>query len=247
MEMALSGGLFFWPKEFTLEAYRVILRYDYLWVAFGNSAFITAVGTVISVLFTATTAYPLIKKFLPGQKTIIFLILFTMLFQGGLIPTYLVVKELGLLNSLWSIILPTALSGFNVVVVISFFRTLPAELEESAMMDGGNPITIFARIVIPLSKPVLATIALWESVNLWNNYIFPLMYLNDKAKYTLPILLRDIINGQETAKQTGEVLTTATESVVAATIVMVMIPIMLVYPFLQTHFAKGALVGSLKQ
>jgi len=247
ISQALRGGLFFWPRDFTFVAYSSLLRFDYLWIAYMNTITITVVGTLITVLLSSMTAYPLIKKMIPGQRIFIILILFTMLFQGGLIPTYILINSMGLTNSLWSIILPTAISGFYIVVMMSFFRTLPVELEESAMMDGANPTYIFFKIIIPLSMPVLVTIALWEAVSLWNNYIYPLIFLSAKEKYTLPILLRDIINGQEIARQTGEIVSSSTESVIAATIVMSTLPILMVYPFLQKHFAKGALIGSVKQ
>lgn len=246
MEEAMRGGAFWWPRDFTISAYQTVLGSEYIWVAYGNSIFTTVVGTLLTVLMTAALAYPLTKGEMPAQRIILLLILFTMLFSGGMIPTYLLVKSLGLINSLWSLILPTAVSAFNVIIMISFFRTLPLELEDSAMIDGANPIRIFASIVLPLSKPVLATVALWEAVGIWNNYLQALIYLNDKSKYTLPLLLRDVINGQVTARMTGELTGASVDSVVAATIIVAMVPILCVYPFLQKYFVKGVMIGSVK-
>ncbi|MEC0268571.1 carbohydrate ABC transporter permease [Paenibacillus anseongense] len=246
MEEAMKGGLFLWPRDFTTDAYVNILHSRYLWLAYGNSLFITVVGTFIGVFLTAATAFPLIKQDLPGKKWFVLLILFTMLFSGGIIPTYLLVKSVGLINSLWSLILPTAISAYNVIVMMSFFRTLPRELDESATMDGAHAIRIFGSVILPLSKPVLATIALWEAVGYWNNYLQALFYLNDKSKYVLPVLLRDIINGQTIAQMTGESTGSSTESVIAATTIMAVLPILIVYPFLQKYFVQGTLIGSVK-
>ncbi|WP_309119002.1 carbohydrate ABC transporter permease [Paenibacillus sp.] len=242
----MKGGAFLWPRGFTIEAYRFVLESEYIWIAYRNSVFITVIGTAAAVLFTATTSYPLVKSGLPARKAFLYGILFTLLFNGGIIPTYLLVKGVGLLNSLWALILPNAVSAFNVIIMMSFFRTIPAELEESAMIDGANPIRTFFQIILPLSKPVLATIAVWEAVGLWNNYLQAIFYLNDKSSYILPVLLKDIIQGQELAQLTGEITGSSTDSVIAATIILAIIPIICVYPFLQKYFVKGTLIGSVK-
>ncbi|GIP38005.1 protein LplC [Paenibacillus sp. J31TS4] len=245
-EEALRGGLFLWPKHFTLDAYRSILKSDYIWTAYGNSLFITIVGTVLALFFTSCTAYPLAKRTLPFKKVFVSFVLFTMIFSGGLIPTYLVMKELHLINSLWAVIVLHLVSAFNVIIMMNFIRTLPEELEESAMMDGANPIRIFFVIILPLCKPVLATLALWIAVGLWNNFFHSFIYLNDKSLMTLPVLLRLIIAGQKEADQLGEAIETSSESVIAATIVISLLPILSVYPFLQKYFIKGTLLGSVK-
>ncbi|WP_238178233.1 carbohydrate ABC transporter permease [Paenibacillus contaminans] len=246
MEGALRGGFFLWPREFTLAAYEAVLKSQYIWTAYYNTIFTTVIGTILSTLLTAMTAYPLIKARMPGKNILTFLILFTMLFGGGLIPTYLLVKNVGLVNSLWALIIPSAISAYNVLIMRSFFASLPAELEESAMIDGANPIRIFFRIILPLSMPVVATIALWEAVGRWNNFFGALIYLNDKSKYTLPVLIRDIINGQEQAKAMGDLAASATDSIIAATIVLSLLPILCVYPFLQKYFVKGVMIGAVK-
>ncbi|WP_168929006.1 carbohydrate ABC transporter permease [Paenibacillus dokdonensis] len=243
---ALKGGLIFWPREWTWEAYRVVFSSSYIWLAYRNSITVAAAGTCLHVLLTAMTAYPLNKRGLPGGKLVTFLILFTMLFGGGMIPTYMLVKSLGLINSLWALILPGMISAFNVIVMQSFMRTIPEEVEESATMDGANPLRIFFTIILPLCKPVLATIALWECVALWNNFMQALIYLNDKSLYTLPILLKQIIAGQQLMAESGQYTDSSTETVIAATIIVTIIPILLTYPFLQKHFMKGTMLGSVK-
>ncbi|MCZ8511718.1 carbohydrate ABC transporter permease [Paenibacillus filicis] len=245
-EEATAGGFFIWPRGFTANAYVVVLKSHYLWTAYANSAFITVIGSTLSTLLTACTAYPLIKQGMPGKNLVTFLILFTMLFGGGIIPSYLLVKELGMINSLWALMIPSAISAYNVLVMRSFFQSLPTELEESATMDGASLLRIFVGIIIPLSLPALATIMLWEAVGQWNNFFNALIYLNDREKYTLPVLLRDVINGQQMAERSGQFSNTTTESVIAATVVLTLIPILCVYPFLQKHFTKGVLIGAVK-
>lgn len=245
-DAVMRGGMFLWPVDFRLDAYHIIIKSDYLWTAYGNSLFITIVGTVLALLLTSSTAYPLAKRTLPLKKLFMLIVLFTMIFSGGLIPTYLVMKDLHLINSLWAIIVLNLISAFNVIVMLSFIRTIPEELEESAMIDGANPIRIFFTIILPLCKPVLATLALWMAVSLWNNFFQSFIYLNDKAHMTLPVLLRQIIAGQVDAEAMGELNAASSDSVIAATIVVSLIPILMVYPFLQRFFVKGAMIGSVK-
>jgi putative aldouronate transport system permease protein len=245
-ESAMRGGFFFWPQQFTLDSYRSVLKTDYFWSAYGNSIFIVVVGTLLSLLFTSSTAYALAKPSLPWKRSFTLLLLFTMIFSGGLIPTYLVVQELQLVNTLWAIIVLNLISGFNVIIMINFIRTIPEELEESAMMDGANPIRIFFTIIIPLCKPVLATLALWIAVGLWNNFYHAFIYLNGKELTTLPVLIRLIIVGQQESQQLGQVTDTSSESFIAAAIIASLLPIMAIYPFLQRYFIKGALLGSVK-
>lgn len=245
-EEALRGGLFLSPREFTFGAYASILGTDYIWAAYGNSIFITVVGTALSLLFTSSTAYPLAKRTLPWKSVFSVFVVFTMIFNGGLIPTYLVVRQLHLINTIWSLIALNLISAFNVIIMMNFIRTLPEELEESATMDGANPVRIFFTVILPLCKPVLATLALWIAVGLWNNFFQAFIYLTDKALTTLPVLLRLIIVGQQQAAQLGQAAESSTESVIAATIMVTLLPIVAVYPFLQGYFIKGALLGSVK-
>jgi ABC-type glycerol-3-phosphate transport system permease component len=231
---ALRGGLFLWPREFTWNAYVNIMHTNYIWTAYMNSIFITVAGTLLSLLITSATAYPLAKRTLPWKNFFLLMIVFTLIFNGGLIPTYLVMRQLHLVNTIWVVIVLHLISAFNVIIMLSFIRTLPDELEESAMMDGANPLRIFFSIILPLCKPVLATLALWIAVGLWNNFYHAFIYMNDRTLTTLPVLLRLIIMGQTDAEQLGQTSDSATE------------PILAVYPFLQKHFIKGALLGSVK-
>ncbi|MEC0226315.1 carbohydrate ABC transporter permease [Paenibacillus alba] len=243
---AMQGGLFFFPRGFTVDAYQSVLSSSFIWLAYRNSIIVAVAGTFLHVMFTATTAYALNKKGLPGVKVITILVIFTMIFSGGMIPTYLVVKSLGLTNTLWALMLPGMISAFNVIVMQSFMRTIPEEVEESATMDGANPLRIFFTIILPLCKPVIATIALWECVGLWNNFMQAVIYLNDKRLYTLPLLLKEIIAGQQLATDTGQFTTFSAESAIAATVIISIIPILAVYPFLQKYFMKGTMLGSVK-
>ncbi|WP_168123705.1 carbohydrate ABC transporter permease [Paenibacillus sp. HB172176] len=246
VEGAYRGGLFFLPRGFNFQSYINVFQSSYIWQAYGNSIFVTVVGALTSVFFTALTAYPLARRHLPMKNGAIAFILFTMIFSGGLIPTYFVVKETGLINSLWALIIPDMLSAFNVIVAINFFRTIPEEIEESAMMDGASPIRTFLRIILPISKPIIATILLWEGVRIWNNFLHALIYLNHKSLFTLPLLLKQIIKGQDEAIQTGQATLANPEAVIAATIIVTLVPIIAAYPFLQRYFVKGVMLGSVK-
>jgi len=243
---ALQGGFFFWPRSLTFHAYTSVMSSDYIWTAYGNTIFITIMGTVLSLLVTSSMAYPLAKRTLPWKNVWLIVILFTMIFSGGMIPVYLIVKQLHLLNTLWALIIPNLASAFNIIIVINFIRGIPDEIEESAMIDGANPVRIYFSIIVPLCKPVLATLALWIAVGLWNNFFQALIYLNDKSLTTLPLLIRQIIAGQQLAEETGQLADSSTESVIAATIILSIIPIIAVYPFLQKYFVKGVMLGSVK-
>lgn len=243
---ATRGGFFLLPRQFTSEAYNIVLNTSFIWTAYSNSIFTTIFATALGLFFTALTAYPLSKRRLPGNKIATFMVVFCMIFNGGIIPTYLVVNSIGLVNSLWSLVFVGLIGPFNVIIIRNFFEAIPDEIEESAFIDGANPLIIFFRLILPLSKPVLATVALWIAVFTWNNFMGSLIYLNDREKYTLPRLIRDIISGQMLARETGEGGQMALESVIGATIVATVLPIMCVYPFLQKYFVKGVMVGSVK-
>jgi putative aldouronate transport system permease protein len=243
---AMQGGLIVWPREFTLSSYRTVLGSFFIWKAFGNSVFVVVIGTLLSVLVTAALAYTMSKPWLPGNGLFRLIVLFALLFNGGLIPTYLVVKSFGLLDTLWSLILPVLAAPFNAIVMMNFFRQIPQELEESAHMDGASPIRIFASLVLPLSMPVVATVSLWMSVGLWNDFLHAIIYLNSTENFTLPVILREIIVGQEELVMDGRELETSSSTVIAATVVVSVVPIICVYPFLQKYFVKGAMIGSVK-
>ncbi len=243
---ATRGGVFFYPREFTVEAYTQVLESSFIWVAFKNSILSTIAVTVIGGLFTAMLAYGLSKKQIVGSKTLSFIVIFCMIFNGGLIPTYLTINNFGLVDSLWALILLAAVTPYNTIIMKNFFSSLPAELEEAAFIDGANPMKIFFTIILPLSKAVLATVGLWLAVANWNNFMGGLIYLHSRENFTLPIYIRQVIDGQILARETGEGAETAVESIVGATIMVSVFPILCVYPFLQKYFVKGVMIGSVK-
>lgn len=246
----LTRPFFLIPRTFQFESYKYIFSSNTLPRAFLNTVFVTTAGTVMAMFLTVTLAYPLSKKRLPGRAVILTLISFTLVFGGGMIPTFLVVKALGLLDTYGALIIPGALSTWNLIVIKNFFESLPMELEESAKIDGANDGFILWKIALPLSKPVLATFSLFYAVGYWNNYTSALLYTNDIKKWTLQIMLRQIImlaNGAIDGSEFDELAARPpAESIQMAVIVFGTLPILLVYPFLQKHFTKGVIVGAIK-
>ncbi|MEZ2717874.1 carbohydrate ABC transporter permease [Niallia circulans] len=246
-----TRSFFIWPETFTLDAYKYIFSTGTFTRSILVSVGITLVGTLICLFFTFTMAYPLSRKNLIGRSLLMNMIVFSMLFSGGMIPTYIVVKSLGLLDSYWSLILPAAINPFNLIIVKTFFQGIPVELEEAAKMDGCSEMGIFLRIILPLSKPVLATFALFYAVTIWNDYFHALLYISDSAKWPVQVLLQQIIilsqgNLADTASQGVEYVAPPAQSLKLAVVVVATLPILIVYPFLQKHFAKGMLLGSVK-
>lgn len=246
-----TRSFFIWPETFTLDAYKYIFSTGTFTRSILVSVGITLVGTLICLFFTFTMAYPLSRKNLIGRSLLMNMIVFSMLFSGGMIPTYIVVKSLGLLDSYWSLILPAAINPFNLIIVKTFFQGIPVELEEAAKMDGCSEMGIFLRIILPLSKPVLATFALFYAVTIWNDYFHALLYISDSAKWPVQVLLQQIIilsqgNLADTASQGVEYVAPPAQSLKLAVVVVATLPIFIVYPFLQKHFAKGMLLGSVK-
>ncbi|CAG7627876.1 carbohydrate ABC transporter permease [Paenibacillus allorhizosphaerae] len=243
-------AFFIIPQSFSLTGYEYILSSSTLFRSIGVSIGVTIVGTLVNLAFTVSMAYPLARREMMGRNTVLNLIVFSMLFSGGLIPTYLVVKGLNLLDSYWALILPGAISAFNLIVVKNFFQELPPGLEESAKIDGCSEIGILWKIVLPLSKPVLATFALFYAVGHWNNFFSALLYMNDAAKWPLQVLLRQIVMLSQSAGDLSQLdpnfVKPPEQTVKMAVIVVGTIPILLVYPFLQKHFAKGVMIGSIK-
>ncbi len=244
------------PVGFNLQAYKQIIDTGVVPKAFGNSLLYTIVGTVINMLFTTTMAYALSKSRLPFQSFFTKLVLFTMYVSGGMIPTFLLVNSLGLYDTLWALILPSAISTYNLIVLRSFFAALPVELEESASLDGANDITVFLKIVLPLSKAGLATIALFYLVGHWNSFYSAMIYLKDVNKYPLQLILRNIvIEGQMANELAAAGQAAAAEeffgkasvnSIKYATLFISIVPMMIIYPFIQKYFVKGVMIGSLK-
>ncbi|MDQ0877396.1 putative aldouronate transport system permease protein [Paenibacillus sp. V4I3] len=236
------------PTVFTFDSYRYIFSTSTLFKAMGVSIGVTAVGTLISMILTSMMAYGLTRRDLDGRKTMNLMIVFTMLFHGGLIPSFLIVKNLGLIDTYMSLILPGAISAFNLIILRSFFQGLPDGVEESAKIDGCGDFGILFRIVLPLSMPALATISLFYAVNYWNSYFGAIMFMNDADKWPIQVLLRQIvIAASGMAADTGnEFVKPPEQTIKMAVIVVSTLPILIVYPFLQKYFAKGALVGSVK-
>jgi len=247
--IATQGGLHLWPKEFTLSNYNEVFKNKFIWTGYKNTILITVIGTIVKLCFTAMGAYVLSKKYFPHRDLWTFFIVFTMFFSGGLIPSYLLNKNLGLMNNMLVLFLPSLISAYNLVIMRNFFQGLPEEIEESAMIDGAGRFKIFYAIVLPMSKPILATVGLWLAVGHWNSWYDVLMYITDESKFTLQIVLRRIL--LTGSKEIMEFSSTTTEMVSseglkAATIYVATLPILCAYPFLQRYFVKGINMGSLK-
>lgn len=253
----VSGEVSLWPVDFTLTAYENLVIEGTIFSALWNTIYVTVVGVVLSMTATTLAAYPLSKRRLRGRPVLLWTVIFTMLFNGGLIPTFIVMRAYGLINSYWALWMLGLASGFNIFIMKTFFQEIPESLEESAWMDGASDVTILVRIVLPLSMPVIATLTLFYAVGIWNSYMNVLIYIQDPAKYTLMLRLRQMINqvseamlsarsteGTEGAQLLGDLITP--ESIRSAAIVVATVPILLVYPFLQRYFVKGVMLGSLK-
>ncbi|MEI7027258.1 carbohydrate ABC transporter permease [Paenibacillus sp. y28] len=250
-EELIKKGFILFPTKFSLVGYEYVLSTDIILSSLGVSVFITVVGTLMNLLFTALMAYPLAQRELMGNKLIMKLIVFSMLFSGGMIPTYLVVRWTGLLDSLAALIIPGLVSAFNLIIMRNFFQQLPDGLEEAARIDGCSDIGILFRIVLPLSAPVLASLSLFYAVGHWNAYFSAVLYINENTLWPIQVWLRQIVilsqGGIGDSTQFGDdFVPPPAETVKMAVIVLSTLPILIVYPFLQKHFAKGALLGSVK-
>ena len=251
--VATKGGLIFVPREETLDNYSRVFTNRYIWIGYKNTLFRTVVGTSVQLVFTALGAYVLSKKYFPHRSFWTLLIVFTMFFSGGLIPTFLLVKNLGLTNTYASMILPGLVSAYNLTIMRNFFQSLPEEIEESCMIDGAGRMRIFWQFILPLSTPILATVALWLAVGHWNAWFDVLIYISDTDKRTLQVVLRNIIITGTKELDLGTASSSvndepqvSSEGLKAASIYVATIPILCVYPFLQKYFVKGIMVGSLK-
>ncbi len=238
------------PREVTFDAYEyILLRSSLIPRAFWNSFVITALGTTINMVLTATMAYPLSRRNLPFRNFWLAFVLIPMLFSGGLIPLFILVKNLGMINTYWAVTLPMAISTFNLLIMKSFFESIPDEIVESAQLDGASDFVILPRIVLPLSKPVLATLALFYGVGHWNGFFHALMFLNSSHLQPLQVVLRNILTdvaGTEMADVLEVMEVLPGETMKMAAVVISVLPLMLVYPLLQRHFTKGVLLGSIK-
>ena len=249
-----AGRVTLWPVDFSLLGYETIFEHKKVWNGFANSLFYTFFGTIFNVVMTIIAAYPLSREDLVGRRFFTIAFIFTMLFSGGLIPTYMVVKDLGLLNTRMSMILPTGIGIFNLLITITFFKTtIPPELIEAARIDGASDFRTFLSVIVPLSRPIIAVLALFYAVNThWNSYFLALIYLKDQELFPLQLVLREIlIENSIDASMLVDI-----EDLVAreglrellkySLIVVASVPVMIIYPFVQRHFVKGMMIGSVK-
>lgn len=241
----LTSDFVLFPKKVSLESYQYLLGTSAFPRATGISALVTLLGTPIELAVTSSIAYALSRKRLVGRKALTMGILFTMLFSAGFIPNFLLIKNLGLMNSIWALILPVASSGWNVILMRSFFESIPESLEEAAVIDGCNDIAVWLKIMLPLSLPALAAFGLFAAVALWNTYMAGLFYMTDYKKYPLQVLLRNMLN-QPVMESENASIPPPKETLKMAAVVITIAPIVMVYPFLQKHFAKGVMLGSVK-
>lgn len=251
MEETLKGGVFLYPKGFNLDTYRSVFNNPQVYTGFATSIMVTIVGTVFGTLLTAMTAYPLSKSRLRGGKVLMVIVLITMIFSAGMIPSFLLIQELGLIDNRLSLILPALVSAYNCIIMKNFFMSIPDSLEESARIDGANDVRIFFSIIVPLSKATIATIALFMAVAYWNDYFSTVLYIRSTDKWALQAVLRNMLtNTQQAMAQAGvNVINTSntnSETIKAGTIVISTVPILVVYPFVQKYFVTGVMIGGVK-
>ena len=246
----MSGKVTVWPIHFQLDAYKEILKQAQVWAAMRVSVIVTLSGTLLGLLMTVCAAYALSKPDLRGGKIFTGFILFTMYFGGGIIPTFLVVKSIGLYDSLFALVLPSAMNVFNFIVMRTFFRNISKELKEAALIDGAGDMTILIKIVLPLSLPILATIGLYYAVDYWNDYFSALLYIQTPEKFSLQLRLRQILFAGQLDQMLGSADSAGVkimpETLKMASIVVTTLPIIVIYPWLQKYFVKGVMVGSVK-
>lgn len=246
----MKGMVSIFPRGFTTETYHVVMKEKDFWIEYKNTILYTVLGTIISLFLTSILAYALSKKRLKGRSFFLAAAMFTMFFGGGIIPNYVVVKALGMRNTIWAIVIPGAISTYNMIIMKTFFEGLPNELEEAASVDGLNTYGIIWKIVLPLSKPIMATMALFYAVAMWNSWFPAFLYLDNKKLFPVTLYIRNIIAGtQTTAENSGsnsEALSQVAATIKSASIILTVLPILCVYPFVQKYFVTGVMIGSVK-
>jgi len=249
---AMRGGIYWWPREFTLENYKAVFETQGIVTSFGVTIAKTVIGTITHVFFTAMVAYAISRRDLYGRNFYMLVGVITMFFSGGLIPYFLLIRDLGLFDNFLVYIIPTMFNFFHLIIFVSFFRELPTSLEEAAKMDGANDFMIFIKVIIPLSMPVIATIALFQGVYQWNDYFAGVIFVNNPDLQPIQTYLYKVVaessSNQMMTNAAGSIATktVTSQSIKLATMVVTTLPIMLVYPFLQKYFVKGMLIGSVK-
>ena len=248
-----AGKVFLWPVDFSLDGYQTVFHNSQVLTGFKNSFLYTFVGTVINVTLTMCAAYALTRIEVPGINKIMFLFTFTMFFGGGIIPNYILVRNLHLMNTMWAMVLPGAISAYNLIIARTFIQSnIPKELHEAAEMDGCGDIKFFLKIVLPLSGAVIAVLVLFYGVANWNSYFNAMLYLNDKDKYSLPIVLKQILISSQidpstvTDPELQMQIARIANVIKYSLIVVAMVPIAIIYPFIQKYFVKGVMIGSIK-
>ncbi|QUI22767.1 carbohydrate ABC transporter permease [Vallitalea pronyensis] len=247
----MASEVFLLPKDFNLVAYSHVLKQDQFWIGYKNTVLYTALGTSISLTLTIMAAYPLSKKNLYGGPLVMKFMIFTMFFSGGLIPNFILIRDLGLYDTMWAMVLPGAMNAYNVMIMKTFFQGIPDDLKSAAKIDGLTDIGVLMRVVLPLSKPIIATIGLFMAVWLWNEWFMSLIYLKSDVKRPVAMYLRNIVLGAMNTIKSGQQMDqhsakTVPATLQASTIMLTSIPILCVYPFVQKYFAKGILIGSVK-
>lgn len=248
-----AGKVWLWPVDLSLQSFKNVLKFDSVWIGYKNTIFYTVVGTAMNVVITMLCAYPLAQKTFSGRKFMSKMLLITMIFSGGMVPHYLLMKQLDLLNTRWSVLLPGLMSAYNVIITRTYIETnISGELEEAAKLDGCSPTQFFFRFVLPLSKSIIAIITMYYAVGHWNAYFNAFLYLNDNELYPLQLFLRDILlNTKLDASafddpEMAMMMQSQAESLKYAIIVIATAPLMCVYPLVQKHFVKGVMIGSVK-
>lgn len=248
--MVVQGKVWLFPVKFTMQAYEIVFSKPEIWIGYRNTIVYTFLGTMINLAMTLMCAYPLARKNLRGRGIIMFICSFTMMFSGGMIPNYILVKNLGIMNTTWAMVLPGAMSVYNMIVCRTFIESnIPGEMLEAAQIDGCSDTQFFFRMVLPLSKSIIAVLALWYGVSHWNSYMNAFLYLRESARYPLQVFLKEIlIQSQHLGSEDIDVdnLNTIAETIKYAVIVVSSVPLFCVYPFVQKHFQKGVMVGSVK-
>ncbi|WP_159882396.1 carbohydrate ABC transporter permease [Paenibacillus puerhi] len=239
-----SGQVLLWPKGITFAAYKNFISDKQLWLSYWNTIRYTVVHTVLTLIATSAMAYPLAKRWLKGRRWILLMAAFTLVFGGGMIPTFLVVKQLNLLNTIWAIVLPSLISTWHLFIMRTFFEGLPEEVEEAAIIDGCSSMQVLAKIIIPLSKPVMMTIGLFTAVGQWNAFFDALLYLNDSKLQPLQIMIRSYLVAGNIPQGEGDA--DHVETLKYALITIATLPILCVYPFIQKYFVQGSMIGGVK-